>query len=188
MKVKFETILEKGLSLDERVPDAILQEALASVPGFSLVSASPLAAHLSRAGDTVLLKGSLNVEAKAPCKRCLVDVKVPIPLSFSMTLVPAGKVVDDEFDGEGEDDEEAPVAGTFDLEDVDVDTFDGKTIDLDPIVREQLMLALPVAVVCREDCRGLCTNCGQNLNEKVCGCDTRAPDPRWEKLKEIKLN
>ena len=68
------------------------------------------------------------------------------------------------------------------------DTFDGKVIDLDPIVREQLLLALPMSAVCTEDCKGLCTVCGQNLNEKQCGCDTRQVDPRLAALKNIKLN
>ena len=67
-------------------------------------------------------------------------------------------------------------------------TTDLETIDLDPIVREQVLLALPVSVLCQEDCRGLCTVCGQDLNEKDCGCERKVVDVRLAKLKDIKLN
>ncbi len=55
------------------------------------------------------------------------------------------------------------------------------------MVREQLVLSLPADPVCREDCQGLCTVCGANLNERDCGCDRHVPDPRWAGLKNIKL-
>ena len=71
---------------------------------------------------------------------------------------------------------------------MDAEPFDGKTIDLDPIIREQVLLALPVSVLCREDCKGLCTVCGEDLNEKDCGCERKVVDVRLAKLKDIKLN
>ena len=90
---------------------------------------------------------------------------------------------------EDEDDRgQAETAGSFELEDADEEVFDGKTIDLDPIVREQVLLALPMNAVCREDCKGLCAQCGQNLNEKQCGCETKVIDPRLAPLMNIKLN
>jgi len=55
-------------------------------------------------------------------------------------------------------------------------------------VREQVLLAIPMSAVCREDCAGLCAQCGQNLNEKKCGCETKVIDPRLAPLKNIKLN
>ncbi len=73
------------------------------------------------------------------------------------------------------------------LDDADEELFDGKVINLQPIVREQVLLSLPMNAVCKEDCRGLCTKCGQNLNEKECGCDTSFVDPRLAVLKDIKV-
>ena len=67
------------------------------------------------------------------------------------------------------------------------DTYTGKVIDLDPIVREQVLLALPAYPVCNEGCKGLCPVCGANLNERECGCDRHVPDPRWAGLKNVKL-
>lgn len=55
-------------------------------------------------------------------------------------------------------------------------------------MREQVLLALPMSAVCREDCKGLCAQCGQNLNEKQCGCEQKVIDPRLAPLMNIKLN
>jgi len=53
-------------------------------------------------------------------------------------------------------------------------------------LREQVLLALPLKVTCREDCRGLCVHCGKNLNEEQCSCTTAVVDPRWTPLREIR--
>jgi uncharacterized protein len=83
-----------------------------------------------------------------------------------------------------DDDEQAEMAASFELDEVDAEPFDGKTIDLDQIVREQVLLALPVTVLCREDCKGLCTTCGQDLNEKDCGhSEKKEIDVRLAKLR-----
>jgi len=125
----------------------------------------------------------------APCKRCLVDVALDLPVSFTLNLVPESLVRSDEpEDEEPEDRGQGEMAGSFGLEDADEEVFDGKTIDLDPIVREQVLLALPMNAVCREDCKGLCAQCGQNLNEKQCGCEQKVIDPRLAPLMNIKLN
>jgi uncharacterized protein len=54
------------------------------------------------------------------------------------------------------------------------------------VVREQLLLALPSYPVCQEGCKGLCSVCGANLNERDCGCDRHVPDPRWAGLEKLK--
>jgi uncharacterized protein len=74
------------------------------------------------------------------------------------------------------------------LEDADEEWFDGKRIDLDPILREQVLLALPMSLLCAESCRGLCPVCGENLNLKDCRCERKVADPRWMALKDIKLS
>ena len=79
------------------------------------------------------------------------------------------------------------MAGSFDPRQAEEEVYSGKVIDLDPLVREQLVLSLPAYPVCREDCKGLCPVCGANLNERECGCDRHVPDPRWAGLKSIKL-
>ena len=108
-------------------------------------------------------------------------------MSFTLNLVSRAALSDAEVEGAG-DDEQVERAGSFDLERADEELFDGKTIDLEPLVREQVLLALPMHAVCREDCKGLCGTCGKNLNEGECGCAPSQVDPRLAALKNIKLN
>ena len=72
-------------------------------------------------------------------------------------------------------------------EDLTFSVFDGEVIDIDELVREQVILAIPVRVLCREDCRGLCPTCGADRNFKECGCESAETDPRWAALKNLRF-
>jgi uncharacterized protein len=188
MVVTVDQIREGGLSLDETLSESFLTHALADVKdtGFRPDGSALLHVKLQKTGSGVLLRGSTEVTVHTPCRRCLADVHLKIPVSFVLNLVPGASL--DGADEEGADDEQAERAGSFALDRADEEPFDGKTIDLDPIVREQVLLALPMHAVCREDCKGLCGSCGQNLNEGQCACATEQVDPRLAALKNIKLN
>src|SRR5690606_41706177 len=79
------------------------------------------------------------------------------------------------------------IAGTFTPDEADQILYDGTEVDLAPAVREQILLTLPMSALCKDDCRGLCQVCGQDLNERECGCDRRVTDPRWAALRSVKL-
>ena len=64
--------------------------------------------------------------------------------------------------------------------------LEGTEVDLAPLVRDAVLLHLPPAPLCSEDCRGLCTRCGANLNEAECGCEPGPSDPRWAALDVLK--
>jgi uncharacterized protein len=188
MVVTVDQIREGGLSLDETLSESFLTHALAEVKDTGFRPDGPALLHvkLQKTGSGVLLRGSTDVAVHTPCRRCLADVHLEVPVSFTLNLVSQAALA-----GDGEDrgeDEQSERAGSFDLERADEELFDGKTIDLDPLVREQVLLALPMHAVCREDCKGLCGSCGQNLNEGQCGCATTQVDPRLAALKNIKLN
>jgi uncharacterized protein len=70
-------------------------------------------------------------------------------------------------------------------EDLTLSVFDGAVIDVDDLVREQLLLALPAQVLCQDECKGLCPICGGDKNLKNCNCQEAEIDPRWAGLKEI---
>ena len=61
----------------------------------------------------------------------------------------------------------------------------GYNLDVDQFVRSELLLNLPMKVLCREDCRGICNRCGANLNYETCGCDRSSPDPRMSVIQDI---
>jgi uncharacterized protein len=190
MVVKIEEIKEDGLVLDEPIPAALLSSALEEEgrsTGFRTARGFDLHAELHRVSGSVLLRGKFQAQVTAPCKRCLADVSVSLPVDFTLNLVPKSRLQDEQTEA-AEDDGRAERVGSFAPDDANQEVFDGRTIDLDPILREQVLLALPMNVVCREDCKGLCPTCGKDRNEGSCGCEPRAVDPRLAALKDIKLN
>ncbi|MDX2013503.1 MAG: DUF177 domain-containing protein [Myxococcaceae bacterium] len=202
MLVKIEEIQEPGLELTQPIERKVLDAALAESEGFRLVSATPLSASFRKVSGQVHVRGSFEAEVTCPCRRCTKDVALSVPVEFSLRMVREAPRPDEDEEDEApagakparrrrqakDDDDEGDVAASFELDEVDAEPFDGKTIDLDPIVREQVLLALPVTVLCREDCKGLCATCGQDLNEKDCGhSEKKEIDVRLAKLKDIKL-
>jgi uncharacterized protein len=141
-------------------------------------------ASLRRSGRRVLLAARGGAQLSVPCGRCLQPVTVAVPLDFTLTFVPEE---DYRTPAErSEDHGKAEVAGSFEPPLADEETYAGKEIDLDPVVREQLILALPPYPVCTDACKGLCPVCGTNLNERECGCDRKVPDPRWAGLDKFR--
>ncbi len=190
MRVKIEEIQAQGLEIKEPLAAAVVEDALKDAVGFKLLKPGELKVKFKKLAGRAHVHGHLELLLNVPCNRCTKDVKLELPVDFELRMVPRSEIdkrSEDERAGV-EDDGRSLRAGTFDVDDVDAEPFDGKTIDLDPIVREQVLLALPVSVLCREDCKGLCTVCGQDLNEKDCGCERKVVDVRLAKLKDIKLN
>lgn len=205
MLVKIEEIQEPGLKRTEPIKPDVLNEALADSEGFALVSSSPLSASFKKVSGRVFVRGGFSAELTCPCKRCTTPVPVPIDVEFSLRMVPelqaprSDEPADRAADlaagvkarrkySKKEDDGQSPVAASFELDEIDAEPFNGKTIDLDPVVREQVLLALPVSVLCRDDCKGLCSTCGEDLNVKDCGHGkVKEVDVRLAKLKDIKL-
>jgi uncharacterized protein len=188
MVVSVDQIREGGLSLDEPLSEAFLTHALVDVKdtGFRPQSGATLHVQLRKTASGVVVQGNTEVAVQSPCRRCLGEVPIRVPVSFTLHLV-AAPTLRDATSGKGED-EQAEREGSFDLTRSDEELFDGRKIDLDPLVREQVLLALPMHALCSEDCQGLCGRCGQNLNEARCACQIESVDPRLEGLKNIKLN
>ncbi len=201
MLVKIEEIQGQELRRTEAIKADVFREALRDSDGFEFVSAGELTASFKRVSGRIFVKGDFSAAVTAPCKRCTTDVPVPLQIDFSLRMIsepnkPSAAPSEDKEAGrrgrkkdqKKEDDGQSETAASFELDEIDAEPFDGKTIDLDPVVREQVLLALPVSVVCREDCRGLCPTCGQNLNEQDCGHGrAKEVDVRLAKLKDIKL-
>ena len=143
------------------------------------------AAHLrgaaTKMGRKVLVQTRFHVPLMGPCKRCLTPVRLEEPVELTRTYAPK-----EPAHAPGERRGDDPGA-SFDPGLVDEDRYSGKEIDLTPAVREQILLYIPPAPLCREDCLGLCPKCGKDLNEGACGCDRSVIDPRWAALKGIQL-
>ena len=205
MLVKIEEIQEPGLDLSRPLERKVLDEALADSGGFKLIAPGTLSASFRKVSGQVHVTGTFDAALSGPCKRCTTDVPFDVATEFSRRMVRELPKPDEDDElppvaavthpkpskkrkQQREDDEQAEMAASFEVNEIDAEPFDGKTIDLDPIVREQVLLALPVTVLCREDCKGLCPTCGQDLNEKDCGhSEKKEIDVRLAKLKDIKL-
>ena len=120
-------------------------------------------------GNNLNCGGDIKARLKLQCARCLTEFVQPVTSKIEFILE-----MDDEKIG-------------IDTRDDDYQFISKETIsyDLNPRVREAMILALPLKPLCQEDCRGLCQLCGTNLNEKTCNCVKETVDPRWGKLKEL---
>jgi uncharacterized protein len=190
MRVNIDEIKEAGLDRSWDVTQAQLDEMLAGDrAGYRARGPAHVDARLEKLGRRVRVEADATAALTAACKRCLVPVSVDVPVEFDLTLVPADAREDDDAlaGTEPKDHEKSHKGGSFSAGDAEEETYTGKVIDLDPIVREQLLLELPEYPVCDEQCKGLCPVCGANLNDRECGCDPHVPDPRWAGLKNVKL-
>ena len=186
MRVNIDEIKESGL---ERAWD-VTRDQLDDVvkgdrAGYRAAAAAHVTVRLDRLASRIRLRASTSAELTSPCGRCLAPVATRVPVEFELTLVPAEETPGAERPAR-EDQEERHLAGSFSSQQADEESYQGKIIDLDPILREQILLSLPAYPVCRESCKGLCSVCGQNLNERDCGCDRRVPDPRWAGLEKLR--
>ena len=129
---------------------------------------------VSRVSSQYHLKGRVVAEQIGECDRCLTETSRNIEAEFTLYFQVSG-------DGPepGIDDEDEGVGGIYRLR------ADDHAIVLDDEVVETLRLAYPMKNLCREDCKGLCTRCGNDLNRSECECDKGVIDPRWSKLEGL---
>lgn len=127
---------------------------------------------LRQDGRRVKLTGRIEAEIEVECDRCLKPVKMPVSSDFKLEYVSAAEY-------------ESQHAVELGEGDMNLVVFDGEVIDIDSLVTEELMLAIPDQVLCKEDCRGICPTCGADKNVQECGCETKEIDPRWTALKNL---
>jgi uncharacterized protein len=122
----------------------------------------------------IRVRGSLSVSMEAACDRCLEPARCQVEKDFDLLYQPAGHFVKG-----GEDEIEETES--------EIDYYEGDRLDLNNILREVVLLALPMRFTCREDCKGICPQCGQNRNQTDCDCQTLAIDDRWGQLRTIRV-
>ena len=129
----------------------------------------------------VFASGTFKGYLTVACSRCVGPVKLQLDEQLRVTFLPAHEMP-------AEDDEDAPDEEGAEVpsEDLDVFPYDGETLDLEPLLREQFVLAIPFAPLCIESCKGLCPQCGIDRNAGTCTCEAPV-DPRLAALKGLKL-
>lgn len=131
-------------------------------------------------GTHAFASGTFKGHLTVACGRCVGPVKLVLDETLRVTFMPPSEMPAEDEDAPSE---EGPEVSEGDL---DVFPFDGEKIDLEPLLREQFVLAIPYAPLCKEDCKGLCPQCGIDRNTGTCGCE-KPIDPRLAALKGLKL-
>lgn len=121
----------------------------------------------------IRLTGELSTTLDSACARCLEPVVQEVKRKFDLLYRPLGVDAGRE---------ELSVTGA----EAEISYYQGEGLLLEDAVREQVLLDLPLRVICREDCKGLCPHCGKNLNLEQCSCAEPMEDPRWSALKDIR--
>ncbi|MGI9036042.1 MAG: YceD family protein [Pyrinomonadaceae bacterium] len=150
-------------------PDAVDLEA----ENVKLKNPVRVTGKVSRGIAQTNVAGKIFAEAEIECARCLQATEQNLEIPFKAAFVTPENYTQAK---------EAEI-GT---EDLDVSIFKGDKIDLNELVREQILLNLPEQIFCRADCRGLCEKCGANRNLINCNCIEKEVDPRWSALKNLK--
>lgn len=132
-------------------------------------------------GAHAFASGTFKGHLTVACSRCVGPVRLELDETLRVTFMPPGEMPDEEEDQAGS--EEGPEVRS---EDLDVFPYDGEKIDLEPLLREQFVLAIPFAPLCSEECKGLCPQCGIDRNSGTCNCE-KPIDPRLAALKGLKL-
>ena len=129
--------------------------------------------HLARHGRDILVRGRLQGQLRLHCGRCLEAFTAPVDAAFDLLLAPKPLA-------QGPEEKELSPA------ELDLDFYSGEVVDLESILREQIILMLPLKPLCAETCQGLCPRCGANLNRESCGCQAENLDSPFAKLAKLK--
>lgn len=137
-----------------------------------VISTGPLHIQLTvkPEDDIVVVDGNLEIDMELACSRCLESTQTHSSIPFAEQFKP---VSSDELASSDEDEES------------DVIEIATDRLDLQPYVEEYVLLFMPFAPLCKPDCKGLCSQCGSNLNENQCTCSNERIDPRLESLKDF---
>lgn len=135
---------------------------------FPVLHKEPLELTITNTGKKVLeLVGTGGITVGIPCDRCLEEVSVKIPLSFKRKL--DMKLTEEER-----------------VNDLDENAYlTGMDLDVDQLVYFEVLMNWPLKVLCKEDCKGICSQCGKNLNEGLCDCVEEPKDPRMAAISDI---
>lgn len=123
--------------------------------------------------EDIRVRASLETKLEVPCARCLEPVTETVDTQFDLLYRPR-------------DADSADADRAISTSETEIGYYEGDGLWLEDVLREQVLLALPARILCREDCQGLCPKCGRNRNSGQCACNTTSNDPRWSALEGIR--
>ena len=168
MKISLTRLLAQEGKLENHEVTLDLDDVQIGRDSYRIVEKQPVVLELIHKGSHVIvITGHTELTIAIPCARCL----TPVETSFSI-----------EFDREIElnlSEEER--------EDKEEDSgfIEGDNLNVEELVKNELLIQWPIRVLCKDDCKGICSRCGANLNIQTCDCDTTGLDPRMAAIKDI---
>jgi uncharacterized protein len=174
LKINVSKIPEGGMNLRFEKEEKWFREMLPETGTSDFVLQTiDVACTVRRMKDTVFIEGTATTMVEAPCSRCLEMSRQPVAAAFRYTLVPSLAPQEEELE--------------LSADDLDFACYDEDTIDLDALIFEQILLQIPIKPLCKEDCKGFCPHCGNNLNVASCGCKSETFDERLAVLEKFKV-
>jgi len=135
---------------------------------YEFVKKDPVDLTITNLGNkTVMMEGNTNISLILFCSRCLKELIIPMSINISK-----------EIDFNLTEEERAENLD-------DTNYIIGYNLDVDILVYDEILIGFPMKLLCSEDCKGICKNCGANLNEKTCDCDNTEYDPRMSVIRDI---
>jgi uncharacterized protein len=128
---------------------------------------------LANTDGEVRVQGTFDVCMEAECDRCLGRAQFPLNTGFDLFYRPMSYIAREEEVG-------------LDEGEAELGFYQGGGMELEDILREQILLQMPMQRICSEDCKGICPTCGKNRNETPCDCKNEHADDRWGALRHLK--
>jgi uncharacterized protein len=177
LTLKLDEIPEEGLDLKWQEERASLLAYLKDLSKIDFDFESPLQSEvkIKKAGQSVLITGKVQTILRLQCVRCLKEFFYPLSSIFELTLHPL---------------KEAPSEEEVELgsEEMESSFFEGGEIHLSEVACEQIFLEIPYQPICQEDCKGLCSMCGKDLNLSSCECVKGEISSGFSVLQKLKLD
>jgi len=160
---------------DVELPAGAIEYLDPKLRQMSLLRAAGMVELVTGSLGEIRVKGHVTVEMQAECDRCLEPARIPLDSDFELYYRPveAGYL------------EETTLGTALDSGEAEMGFYEGEGVELNDVLREHVLLALPMQRLCSMDCKGICPVCGQNRNQKECACRTAQADDRWAALKEF---
>jgi uncharacterized protein len=121
----------------------------------------------------IRVKGHWEGNFEVPCARCVEPVGIPLKGEFDLLFRPLGV-------------DSGMAERSISAVETEIGYYQKDSLLLEDVLREQVLLSLPVRTLCKEDCKGLCPRCGVNRNSQECSCEEGPQDPRWEALADLR--
>ncbi|HUH62860.1 MAG TPA: DUF177 domain-containing protein [Terracidiphilus sp.] len=121
----------------------------------------------------IRLRGKFSGRFHVPCARCIEPAEIPLAAEFDLIFRPVGA-------------DAGPPERSITAPETEIGYYQKDSLLLADVLREQVLLSLPVRTLCKPDCKGLCPRCGVNRNNQPCHCEENQSDPRWEALSGLR--